>query len=212
MWGHWVWYHHSLLDHQVDLSYGLALVVDRTISVLLPVGWVVSPKPSSPPSVGLVCICNTVRFAPHTPVTSLILFSIINVTHVKFLIILVQMDHWLLAMSLTELLGYFSEDSVCLNTVLHLKVVWYIIFDFLWLLEWSQKTSWKSSSCVERCAASSHEAIWKRYINLCHSLLSSVEWDGLKGQHGRHFVWLWNGKIWCFLMVKSSNQVFIIFL
>ena len=40
------------------------------------------------------------------------------------------MDHELLAMSLTEFLGYFSEDSVCLNTVLHLKVVWCIIFIF----------------------------------------------------------------------------------
>ena len=44
------------------------------------------------------------------------------------------MDHGLLAMSLTELLGYFGEDSVCLSMVLHLKVVWNI-FDFLWLLE-----------------------------------------------------------------------------
>ena len=57
------------------------------------------------------------------------------VTHVKFLIIFVQTDHGLLAMSLTEFLGYFGGDSVCLNTVFHLKVVWYIIFDFLWLLE-----------------------------------------------------------------------------
>ena len=44
------------------------------------------------------------------------------------------MDHRLLAISLTEFSGYFSEDSVCLNTVLHLKVVW-CIFNFLWLLE-----------------------------------------------------------------------------
>ena len=122
-------------------------------------------------------------------------------THVEFLIIFVQTDHGLLAMSLTEFLGYFGEDSVCLNTVLHLKVVWHIIFNFLWLLEWSQKTLWKSSSYVKRCAISSHEAMWKGYINVCHSPLPSVKWDGLKGQH----VWLWSGKIWCFLMVKSSN-------
>ena len=40
------------------------------------------------------------------------------------------MDHRLLAMSLTGFLGYFSEDSVCLNTVPHLKVVCYIILNF----------------------------------------------------------------------------------
>ena len=45
------------------------------------------------------------------------------------------MDHRLLAMSLTEFSGYFSEDSMCLDLVLHLKVVCYIIFSFLWLLE-----------------------------------------------------------------------------
>ena len=40
------------------------------------------------------------------------------------------MDHGLLAVFLTKFLGCFSEDSVCLNTVLHLKVVciYYLIF------------------------------------------------------------------------------------
>ena len=112
---------------------------------------------------------------------------------------------WTVSYVSNRILDYFSEDSVCLNTVLHLKVAWYIIFNFLWLLEWSQKTLWKSSSCVRRSAASSHEAMWKGYINVCNSPLPSVKWDGLKGQHGRHLCDFGNGKIWCFLMVKSSN-------
>ena len=75
------------------------------------------------------CSCNTVKI-PHFFFTVYTFYFIFNnqcVTHVKFLIIFVQMDHGLLAMSLTEFLGYFGEDSVCLNMVLHLKVVWYII-------------------------------------------------------------------------------------
>ena len=81
--------------------------------------------------------CNTVKI-PHLSFTIYMFYFIFNnhcVTHVKFLIIFVQMDHGLLAMFLTEFFGYFGEDSVCLNTVLHFKVVCYIIFDFLWLLE-----------------------------------------------------------------------------
>ena len=45
------------------------------------------------------------------------------------------MDHRLLTVFLTEFSGHFGEVSVCLHMVLHLKVVCYIIFNFLWFLE-----------------------------------------------------------------------------
>ena len=70
-------------------------------------------------------MCNMVKRTPSTLVTNFILFFINHhQNHLKSLIIFVQMDQCLLALCLTEFLGYFGDVSVCFYAVLHLKVVW----------------------------------------------------------------------------------------